>query len=357
MATLRSRALTNTPLQAVLVHHGGVSQRLWLKLEHYNPTGSIKYRTAIGLLAALDAQRPLLPGTRVVESTSGNLGLALARVLSRLDCQLLAVIDPKVTASVQDTMVAEGAELVFVRERDEHGGYLLNRLAKVRELCRNDPELRWSDQYSNPANPIIHRDTIARELLDQTGGRVDAVFVAVSTGGTLVGVSEGLHARAPGVRIYAVDVHGSLVTSNVGRPHLLTGVGATRKSSFLSRHHYHQALRVVDIEAFAYCRVLASDTSLAVGGSSGAVLAAFGRKLREGASTFRCPVAVMPDDDTSYRSTFYDDRWLAGRGVLDRVHAAEAQARGHGLSFDIEAPMAGRNAIDLAPSRGAACVI
>jgi N-(2-amino-2-carboxyethyl)-L-glutamate synthase len=346
--SLRLEALTNTPLQAVLVNYEEACHRLWLKLEQHNPTGSIKYRTAIGLLAALDAQRPLVPGTRIIESTSGNLGLALARVLPRLDCQLLAVIDPKVSASVRDTMVAEGAELVLVQEPDEHGSYLLNRLGKVRELCQNDPELRWPDQYNNPANPNIHRDTIAQELLDQTSGRLDAVFIAVSTGGTLAGISEGLRASIPCVRVYAVDVHGSLVTANVGRPHLLTGVGATRKSSFLFRHHYHQALRVIDIEAFAYCRMLASDTGLAVGGSSGAVLAAFGHELREGGSTFQRPVAVIPDGATSYRSTFYDDRWLAERGVLDRVRGAEAEARAHGLSFDIDMPIGGGNAVDAA---------
>jgi N-(2-amino-2-carboxyethyl)-L-glutamate synthase len=347
--SLRLQAMTNTPLQAVLIHHDGICHQLWLKLEQYNPTGSIKYRTAIGLLAALDAQRPLLPGTRIIESTSGNLGLALARVLPRMDCRLLAVVDPKVTVSVKDTMEAEGAELVFVQEPDEHGGYLLTRLARVRELCQNDPGLRWPDQYNNPANPNIHRDTIAQELLDQTSGRVDAAFIAVSTGGTLAGISDGLRATVPGVRIYAVDVHGSLVTANVGRPHLLTGIGATRKSSFLCGHHYHRALRVIDTEAVAYCRMLASDTGLAVGGSSGAVLAAFGRELREGGPTFRCPVAVMPDGATSYRTTFYDDRWLARRGVLDRVRGAEAQARAHGISFEIEVPIAGRNAVDDAP--------
>jgi cysteine synthase A len=336
ISRLRLQAHTNTPLRALRVHYDGMGHRLWLKLEQHNPTGSIKYRTAVGLLVALDAERPLVPGTRIIESTSGNLGLALAQVLASLDCQLLAVIDPKVTAAMRDTMVAKGAEVVSVQDLDIHGGYLLTRLAKVHELCRADPSLRWTDQYNNLANPGIHRDTIAGEILHQTGGGVDAVLIAVSTGGTLVGISEGLRTTLPATRVYAVDARGSLVTSHISRPHVLTGVGATRKSSFLRSRHYDGALRVFDVEAFAYCRMLADDTGLAVGGSSGAVLAAFSQGLNDEMRSFRCPVAVMPDGGTNYRSTLYSERWLADQGVLHRVHAAEDEARSRGLSFQVD---------------------
>src|SRR6266704_96764 len=208
----RLEARTNTPLQPLRIHHRGTDHRLWLKLELHNPTGSIKYRTAIALLAALAAERTLVTGTRVVESTSGNLGLALARVLRRFGGQLIAIIDPKVTPVARKALAAEGAQLVLVHEPDAHGGYLLSRLAKVEQLRREDKTLRWTNQYGHLANPGIHRDTTAVELLDQTAGAIDAVLVAVSTGGTLAGISEGLRAALPGVRVYAVDVHGSLVT-------------------------------------------------------------------------------------------------------------------------------------------------
>ncbi|MEO3928565.1 cysteine synthase family protein [Micromonosporaceae bacterium B7E4] len=335
-------ARTNTPLRPLRVGLGSGFRRLWLKLEMGNPTGSVKYRTALGLLATLDVERPLLPGSRVVESTSGNLGLALAHVLGGLDCQLVAVVDPKVPPDTRAQLESMGAEVVAIHERDDHGGYLLTRLAKVRQLCRADPDLRWTNQYQNPANPNVHRDTVADELVRQTGGSVDAVLVAVSTGGTLAGISDGLRSGAPAARIYAVDVRGSVVTSDESGPHLLTGIGATRKSSFLRRAHYDAAVRVTDVEAFAYCRMLARDTGLALGGSSGAVLAAFVQAggapegSGSGLAAARCAAAVMADGGANYRATFYDDGWLAAHGVLDGVRAAEAVARERGVRFDLE---------------------
>ena len=332
---LLREAHVNTPLRELVVFYEGVQHRIWLKLEHHNPTGSIKYRTAVGLLEALDAAQPIVPGTRVVESTSGNLGLALAKVLSRFDCQLVAVVDPKVPDATRKAISSEGAEVVSVDGMDPHGGYLMTRLAKVEELRREDPQLRWADQYNCPANPRVHRDTTAVELIRQTNGQVDAILVAVSTGGTLVGISEGVRAAIPSARIYAVDAQGSFITANTSEPHLLTGIGATRKSTFLRRHHYHRVLRTRDVVAFAFCRMLANDTGLAVGGSGGAVLAAFVGEFENEMAGYRCPVAVMPDGGANYLTTIYRDAWLADRGVLDGVHAVEAAARARGLLFNL----------------------
>lgn len=329
------RAHTRTPLQELTIRVAGSRHSLWLKLEAHNPTGSIKYRTAVGLVEALDTAQPLIPGTRVVESTSGNLGVALAKVLAEFDCQLVAVVDPKVPASTRAAIAAEGGELVSVDRMDTKGGYLLTRLAKVDELRKSDSDLRWADQYNCPANPRVHRDTTAVEILRQTGGLVDAVLVAVSTGGTLAGISEGVRGVAPGARIYAVDVHGSYIFSDRSEPHLLTGIGATRKSTFLRRHHYHRALTTPDVDAVAICRMLFDDTGLAVGGSSGAVIAAFIAALGSEMSGNRRPVAVLPDGGANYFATVYNDEWLADCGALDRVRGAESAARLKGLRFDL----------------------
>lgn len=330
---LLAEAHTNTPLRELVVHCGGSQYSLWLKLEESNPTGSIKYRTAIGLVDALHAARPLVPGTRVVESTSGNLGVALARVLAKFECELLAVVDPKVPDAARAAILAEGARVLSVDQMDRRGGYLLTRLAMVDDLRRQDSRLRWADQYNCPANPKVHREITAVEIVRQTAGQVDAVLVAVSTGGTLVGIGDGVRNAVPTARIYAVDAHGSFITSDRCEPHLLTGIGATRKSAFLDRHHYHRALRTRDVAAFAFCRMVADDTGHRVGGSSGAVLAAFVENLDNGMSRYRCPVAVLPDGGTNYADTVYSDEWLADRGVLHRVNAAAALHRGKGLKF------------------------
>jgi N-(2-amino-2-carboxyethyl)-L-glutamate synthase len=332
---LRFRARTNTPLVPLRITVGRTTHFLRLKLEQANPTGSIKYRTAIGLAAALDADYPLGPGTTVVESTSGNLGIALARVLGELGCRFIAVVDPKVPRPVHDLLMANGATIVEVATRDAHGGYLLTRLAKVQELLDSDSDLRWTDQYTNRANPEIHRTTLALELVAQTAGTVDAVLIAVSTGGTLAGISESLRLTTPSARIYAVDVKGSLVTSDHAHAHLLTGLGATRKSSFLRIDHYDQALRVADTDAIACCRMLAHDTGLALGGSGGAVIAAFIDAIDSKIPVPRCPVAVIADGGEKYRSTLYDDTWLAARSALNLVMAAEQVARHRKVTFQL----------------------
>lgn len=330
--------MTYTKLAWIRVGLGSRSRSLGLKLEETNPTGSVKYRTAIGLLAALDAAEPLLPGTRVVESTSGNLGIALAALLSELGCRLVAVMDPKSPARVRELIRGYGGEIVEVDARDEHGGYLLTRLAAVRRLCNEDPSLRWPDQYSNPANPGIHRQTIAVELVEQTGGALDAVLVSVSTGGTLAGISDGLRSHNHPAAVYAIDAAGSLVTCDRAHPHLLTGIGATRKSSFLQSRHYTSARPVQDVLAFTICRILMADTGLAVGGSGGAAIAAFVQALqtRDKMANHQCPVAIIADGGERYLSTIYDDGWLKSRGVYGRVTKLEASLRRAGLALTRE---------------------
>jgi N-(2-amino-2-carboxyethyl)-L-glutamate synthase len=336
------RALTYSKLARVRVRLGTRSRSLGLKLEETNPTGSVKYRTAIGLLAALDAAEPLLPGTRVVESTSGNLGIALAALLSELGCRLVAVMDPKSPARVRELIRGHWGEIVEVDTRDEHGGYLLTRLATVRRLRAEDPSLRWTDQYSNPANPAIHRQTLAVELIEQTAGALDAVLVPVSTGGTLAGVSDGLRSHNHPAAVYAIDAAGSLATCgsahpHLAHPHLLTGIGATRKSSFLQPGHYTSARRVQDVLAFTICRILVADTGLAVGGSGGAAIAAFAQALRtrDSLADHRCPVALIADGGERYLSTFYDDGWLKFHGVHGQVARTEASLRRAGLEFHL----------------------
>lgn len=333
----RDRARTATPVATVAIQFAGQTKNLSLKLEARNPTGSIKFRTAVGLLAALDAEAPLVPGTRVIESTSGNLGVALAGLLSEMRCRFTAVVDPKASSVILDRITAKGGDLVLVDVRDSHGGFLLSRLAEVRRRLDEDPLLRWTDQYSSSANPNIHRDTIARELIEQTSGRVDAVLVAVSTGGTLVGISQGLRAELSSAPVYAVDVVGSLVTSDIAAPHLLSGIGATRRSSFLRPVHFAAAFQVRDVTAFAVCRRIHRETGMAIGGSGGAVVAAYLDELSGGGAlaTAAHPVAVIADGGDAYASTFYDESWLEVNGIKQDVKAADRKMDRAGIRFDL----------------------
>ncbi|MFE3173158.1 pyridoxal-phosphate dependent enzyme [Amycolatopsis sp. NPDC059090] len=333
--TLLERAATKTPVRFLQVRTGSVVRTVCLKLELANPTGSIKYRTALSLLNALAEERPLAPGTTLVESTSGNLGLALARLSKEIGCGFVAVVDPKLPAAMRESLADLGAEVVTATIPDGNHSYLADRLRVVRELCEADQSVRWANQYGMSANPAIHRSVTAPEIVDQMRGRLGMVAVAVSTGGTLAGISEHLRNAAPAVKVLAVDVVGSRAIPGPGGPHLLTGIGSSRPSLFLGSRHYDWAAKVLDTEAVAACRLLAEDTGLALGGSSGAVLAACLAAPDCLPEPPRLPLLLCADGGGNYRSTIYDDKWLAGRGVLGDVAAAMEAARRNSLKFEL----------------------
>jgi cysteine synthase len=280
----------------------------------------------------LDRAEPLVPGTVVVESTSGNLGLAMARQLAEIDCRLIAVIDPKTPPTTRDTLAAAGVEVCYVDSPDGFGGYQLTRLERVRALCAANPGYRWPNQYGNYANPWIHQLTTGPEIARQGGRELDAVYVAVSTGGTLAGISAHLRTLDRPIRVVAVDAHGSLVTgSSPGRRHI-AGIGASRPSAFLTDYSYDAAIRVDDAGAIAVCRILLADTGLALGGSSGCVLRACLTDLA-GEHPPRHPLCVSPDAGDRYRATIYDDTWLTSVGIADEVRLAQRRLRAEGLRF------------------------
>ena len=288
-----------------------------LKLEGANPAGSVKDRTAAALIADLEARGELAPGATIVESTSGNLGVALAAIAGRRAYRFIAVVDPKTTAENLVALRRLGARVELVDTPDAAGGYLLSRLARVRALCA-ERALVWPDQYTSPANPGAHERGTGPELLAQMDGVVDAVFVPVSTGGTLAGIARYLRRESRATEIFAVDAVGSVALGGEPGPRLLTGVGASRPSSFLTRALYDRVVRVTDAEAFAECRALAAATGIAVGGSSGATLAACRRVLAPRPELERV-VCLCPDHGSRYASTIYADGWLIRNGIGARL--------------------------------------
>ncbi|WP_066950904.1 pyridoxal-phosphate dependent enzyme [Microtetraspora fusca] len=333
---LRS-ALVGTPVALLRVSLRGRTHGVLLKLESGNPTGSIKDRTAAGLLMALDRTRPLTPGTVVVESTSGNLGLGLARLLAHLDCRFIAVLDPNTPRATRRALAASGAELHDVDRPDGRGGYLLTRLQAVRRLLEENPGYRWTDQYDNPANPQVHRETTGPEIARQGGPELDAVYIAVSTGGTLAGVAAHLHGLGRGVRVVAVDAEGSLATGPAAGPRLISGIGASRRSLFLTPGTYDDAHRIPDGEAIALCRMVRADTGLGLGGSSGSVVAACLRDLGSPGPP-RHPLCLCADAGDTYADTLYDAGWLARNRLAEATAEAEEKLRAEGVRFHLEGP-------------------
>lgn len=284
-------------------------RRIGLKLESHNPTGSVKYRTACGLLNSLVASGRLVPGAHLVESTSGNLGVALAFLGNERNYRFTAVTDPKSDPVMLERIKSMGASVICVSEPDEAGGYLAARLATVRRLIAEDQALVWPNQYENPANPSIHYSQTAPEIIRQRPD-MDAVFIAASTGGTLAGMGRYLKSASSAVRVVGVDIRGSRVFGHPGGNRLITGIGSSRPSLFLRPGDYDDVVIVDDRAAVTTCHYLQDNLDLGLGGSAGAVVAACARYLKAHPEVTQ-PVCVCPDGKANYLNTIYSYDWLA----------------------------------------------
>ena len=291
----------DTPLWPIRVPVGDRTVRLWLKLESANPFGSIKARTADALLATLEATGELRPGRRVVESTSGNLGVALAGLCAARGYRCTLVVEPSTPMTSIERMTAYGADVVTVS--DVPGGRTLDaRLRVVREILEQDSGSVWTNQYESPANPGVHEDQTAAELAKAAPpGGFDAVAVSVSTGGTLAGVARYFRDNQPRTRIVAVDAVGSAALGGApaDRPHKLAGFGSARASTFLHSGLWDHVVRLRDADAVAACAAVLERTGMSLGGSAGAtVLAATVRAaLDPGLRELAC---VCPDSGEKY---------------------------------------------------------
>lgn len=305
----------NTPIKEVYFVIDGRPRKVHLKLEGTNPGGSIKVRTAYALVSDLERHGLLQKGSVILESTSGNLGVALSMIARARGYGFLAIVDPKATEENVARIRSFGAEVHMVDQVDEAGGYLLARLACVRQYCEQSSQYVWTNQYTNPANPAIHYRETGPEIYRQMKGHIDAIFVAVSTGGTLAGIGRYLRAVSPRTQIIGVDAHGSVIFGSPPAPRKLTGIGSSRLSDFITGDAYDSYLLVRDEEAFAFCHALHESTGIKVGGSSGAVLAACARYLAEHPDVNET-VCVCPDTGDNYSSSIYNAQWLARHDLL-----------------------------------------
>jgi N-(2-amino-2-carboxyethyl)-L-glutamate synthase len=303
-----------TPMVQIVLGGGLRSREIFLKLEAFNLTGSIKDRTALGLMNDLRQRGALRPGVTLVESTSGNLGVALALLARANSVGFIAVVDPKASRENLSKILALGGAVEMVDEKDEQGGHLGARLLRVQELVEEVPGAIWTNQYGERSNPRAHETGTGPEILRQMHQEVDAIFVAASTCGTLAGIGTYFRQVNSQTRIIAVDEVGSVVFGGSPGPRSLVGVGSSRRPDFDIDGLYDDVVHVDAGTAFATCRALDRHCGLRIGGSSGAVLAACGQYLQRGAHDLRRVVCLCPDGGAGYESTIWNDRWLIDRG-------------------------------------------
>ncbi|GCE00312.1 pyridoxal-phosphate dependent enzyme [Embleya hyalina] len=298
-----------TPLVPLILPVCGVDRRLWLKLEGANAYGSIKARTAHALIEHLERDGGLVPGGSIVESTSGNLGVALAGICRARGYRCTLVVDRDTPRRSITLMADAGADVVLV-EPTADGNPVAERLRMVRRILAADRRMRWTDQYGSPANPSVHERWTGPELARGVGAvGPDAVVAAISTGGTLAGLSAYFRRAHPNTTIVGVDAVGSAATGGErgARPAKIPGFGSGRRSSFLRPGDWDMCVRVHDEYAAPACRVVRAATGLTLGGSSGAALLGAVVAAR-GDPELREIGVICPDLGAAYLNTVYASR-------------------------------------------------
>ncbi len=258
----------NTPLVKVPHVAKGLPGTVLVKMESFNPAGSVKDRIGISMIEAAERDGRLLPGMTILEPTSGNTGIALAFVAAAKGYPLILVMPDTMTVERRNLLKAYGAQVVLTPGAEGMPG----ALRRANEILAAGPgKYFMPQQFENPANPEIHRRTTAEEIWRDTDGAVDVVVSAIGTGGTITGVGEVLKSRKSGVTIVAVEPDASPVLSG-GKPgpHKIQGTGAGFIPKVLNTNVYDEVLRVTDADAIATARRLAREEGMLVGISSGA---------------------------------------------------------------------------------------
>lgn len=271
---------------------------VWVKLESFNPGGSVKDRTALNMIRAAENDGLLRPGGTIVEPTSGNTGIGLAMAAAAGGYKLILCMPDTMSRERRSILQAYGAELVLTPGAQGMQG----AISKANELLEQNPDYFIPQQFENPANPEIHRKTTALEILKQTDCQFDVLVAGVGTGGTLTGVGEVIKQKLPHVEIIAVEPDNSPVLSG-GTPgtHKIQGIGAGFVPQVLNTNIYDRIIRVKDSDALQTTRRLARSEGILVGISSGA--AVYGAlTAAQALGKGKKVIAILPDTGERYLS-------------------------------------------------------
>ncbi|MDO5322644.1 MAG: cysteine synthase A [Clostridia bacterium] len=278
----------------------GLEATLLAKLEYFNPAGSIKDRIARAMLDDAEAKGVLKPGAVIIEPTSGNTGIGLAAVGASRGYRVILTMPETMSVERRNLLKAYGAELVLT---DGSKG-MKGAIAKAQELAEATPSSFIPGQFTNPANPEVHRRTTGPEIWADTEGKVDIFVAGVGTGGTITGVGEYLKSQNPNVKIVAVEPAGSPVLSQgKSGPHKIQGIGAGFVPETLNTAVYDEVIAVENDAAFAVGREIARTEGILVGISSGAALYAATELAKRPENKGKVIVALLPDTGDRYLST------------------------------------------------------
>lgn len=289
---------------------------VFLKLEGMHVTGSIKFKTAMGLIEDLERRGVASPEeTTIVESSSGNLGIALSLVCAAKGYRFICVTDPKANRSNIKGMQLYGAEVIVVDKPDPVDGFLGTRLKTIQHLLKTEPNAIWLNQYANIAAKNVHAEQTAEEIIEEFE-KVDWIFVGSGTTGTITGVAERLREAFPHIKVVAVEPEGSVTFGGESKKRNIPGIGTSVRPPLADHVVPDEVIRISEPRTVESCREFVRDYHLLVGGSTGAVLAA----VREKSSQFKpgeTIVAISPDLGEKYLDTIYDPAWVAAN--IDQI--------------------------------------
>ncbi|KAB1864357.1 cysteine synthase A [Microbacterium algeriense] len=293
-------AFGNTPLVRLNRVTEGLGATVLAKLEYYNPASSVKDRIGIAMINAAEASGELKPGGTIVESTSGNTGIALAMVGAARGYRVILTMPASMSKERRVLLKAFGAEIVLT---DPTLG-MKGAIAEVERIVAETPGAIWIRQFENPANPQIHRETTAQEILRDTDGAVDVFIAGVGTGGTVTGTGQALKAAKPGVQVIAVEPKDSpVLTEGHPGPHKIQGIGPNFVPEVLDREVLDEIITAEFDESLRVARDLAAKEGLLVGMSSGAAVAAALKVAARPENAGKTIVVVIPDTGERYLST------------------------------------------------------
>ena len=292
----------NTPLVEVknIEKELGLEARVLVKLEYFNPAGSVKDRIAKGMIEDAEEKGLLKEGSVIIEPTSGNTGIGLAAIAAAKGYRIILTMPETMSVERRNILKAYGAEIVLT----EGAKGMKGAIAKADELAKEIPNSFIPGQFVNPANPAAHRATTGPEIWNDTDGDVDIFIAGVGTGGTLTGVGEYLKEKKPDIKIVALEPATSPVLSEgKSGAHKIQGIGAGFVPDVLNTKVYDEIITVENDDAFATGKLLAKHEGVLVGISSGAALWAAIDYAKRPENKGKTIVALLPDNGDRYYST------------------------------------------------------